>query len=158
MLARALRGSRAGSLAARRAQHTLPELPVFRSAVASLDRTAVVHSGTSQQFSYRDLLSYVVTLKKQIEAYNLPPGSSVCFLVSPSMQYTATTLAVWACGMVAVPLCTTHPPAEMAYVLANSQARLAIAEPALLQKSLQLALQHHRKEVGGAEDAVPPVL
>jgi malonyl-CoA/methylmalonyl-CoA synthetase len=54
----------------------------------------------------------------------------VAFLVTPGCAYAATQRGIWRAGGVAVPLALSHPPTELAYVLADSGARIAVADPA----------------------------
>jgi malonyl-CoA/methylmalonyl-CoA synthetase len=54
----------------------------------------------------------------------------VAFLVTPGCAYAATQRGIWRGGGVAVPLALSHPPSELAYVLADSGARIAVADPA----------------------------
>ena len=56
-------------------------------------------------------------------------GARVAFLVPPGRDYVATLWGVWLAGGVAVPLCLTHPPAEMVYVLADADATIVVAHP-----------------------------
>jgi malonyl-CoA/methylmalonyl-CoA synthetase len=54
----------------------------------------------------------------------------VAFLVTPGCAYAATQRGIWRAGGVAVPLALSHPPSELAYVLADSGARIAVADEA----------------------------
>ncbi|MFQ5746980.1 MAG: acyl-CoA synthetase [Gemmatimonadota bacterium] len=51
----------------------------------------------------------------------------VAFLCPPGFSYVATLLGIWRAGGVAVPLCASHPPPELAYALAETGARLVLA-------------------------------
>src|SRR5690348_777343 len=54
----------------------------------------------------------------------------VAFLVTPGCAYAATQRGIWRAGGVAVPLAMSHPATELAYVLADSGAGIAVADPA----------------------------
>ena len=54
----------------------------------------------------------------------------VAFLVTPGCAYAAVQRGIWRAGGVAVPLALSHPPAELAYVLSDSAASVAVADPA----------------------------
>jgi malonyl-CoA/methylmalonyl-CoA synthetase len=53
----------------------------------------------------------------------------VAFLLPPSIDYARVQRGVWRAGGVAVPLCTSHPPPELDYVLADAAPELAVASP-----------------------------
>jgi malonyl-CoA/methylmalonyl-CoA synthetase len=50
----------------------------------------------------------------------------VAFLVPPGFPYAAVQRGVWRAGGVAVPLATSHPPAELDYVIRDSAARIVV--------------------------------
>jgi malonyl-CoA/methylmalonyl-CoA synthetase len=51
----------------------------------------------------------------------------VAFLVPPSFAYAAVQRGIWRAGGVAVPLATSHPPAELDYVIRDSGASIVMA-------------------------------
>ena len=51
------------------------------------------------------------------------------FLTPPGNDYVIAQWAIWRAGGIAVPLCTTHPPPELEYVIDDAQAHLAIVHP-----------------------------
>jgi len=53
----------------------------------------------------------------------------VAFLVAPSIDYVLLQRGVWRAGAVAVPLCASHPPPELDYVLADARPDLVVASP-----------------------------
>src|SRR4030095_6934714 len=69
----------------------------------------------------------------------------VAFLIPPGADYVAVLLGIWRAGGIAVPLPVTHPPAELAFVVRDSDASIVIATPELLDKAAHAA--------GGAADA-----
>jgi malonyl-CoA/methylmalonyl-CoA synthetase len=50
------------------------------------------------------------------------------FLVAPGFEYVAAQWGIWNAGGIAVPLPTSHPPAELDYVLGDAGARVAITD------------------------------
>ncbi len=58
----------------------------------------------------------------------------VAFLAPPGFDYVATLLGIWAAGGVAVPLCLSHPRAELEYVLTDCGARFLIAHPSTRER------------------------
>ena len=53
----------------------------------------------------------------------------VAFMVTPGCAYAATQRGIWRGGGVAVPLALSHPEAELAYVIEDSGATIAVADP-----------------------------
>lgn len=51
----------------------------------------------------------------------------VAFLVPPGARYAAIQWGIWRAGGIAVPLATSHPPAELDYAIRDSGAELVIA-------------------------------
>src|SRR5262245_20858634 len=54
----------------------------------------------------------------------------IAFLVSPSFAHVATQRGIWRAGGVAVPLATSHPPAELEYVIRDSAAAIVVGDTA----------------------------
>ena len=54
----------------------------------------------------------------------------VAFMVTPGCAYAATQRGIWRGGGVAVPLALSHPESELAYVVEDSGATIAVADPA----------------------------
>src|SRR5688572_6490056 len=52
----------------------------------------------------------------------------VAFFVSPGCGYAVVQRGVWRAGGIAVPLATSHPPAEIEYVLRDAGAAIVIAD------------------------------
>jgi malonyl-CoA/methylmalonyl-CoA synthetase len=63
----------------------------------------------------------------------------VAFLVTPGIAYAAVQRGVWRAGGVAVPLAVSHPPAELAYVIADSGATVVVASDAFIDTLRPLA-------------------
>lgn len=63
----------------------------------------------------------------------------VAFLVTPGFRYVAVQRGIWRAGGVAVPLATSHPPAELEYVIRDSAATVVVAEPASRERLAPLA-------------------
>ncbi len=52
----------------------------------------------------------------------------VAFLTAPGFDYVAVQWAIWRAGGIAVPLPLSHPPAELEYLLRDSEATIVIAD------------------------------
>jgi malonyl-CoA/methylmalonyl-CoA synthetase len=63
----------------------------------------------------------------------------VAFLVPPSFAYAAVQRGIWRAGGVAVPLATSHPPAELEYVIRDSGASVVVGDPGSASMLLPLA-------------------
>jgi len=79
------------------------------------------------EHSYDALLAGSATVAARLRGLGLPAGSRVAFQCTPSLSFAQTLLGVWEAGCVAVPLAVSHPPAELAYALAEVEAGLVLA-------------------------------
>ena len=52
----------------------------------------------------------------------------VAFLVTPGFDYVAVQWGIWRAGGIAVPLPMSHPPAELEYLVRDSEASIVIAD------------------------------
>src|SRR5262249_18043347 len=50
----------------------------------------------------------------------------VAFLVPPSFAHVVISRGIWLAGGVAVPLAVSHPPAELEYVIGDSEASIVV--------------------------------
>lgn len=109
---------------------TRVDLPLIARARAHAARTAIV--APEGAFSYADLLDASGRV-----AAGLRDGrpdleeARVAFLVPPGFDYAAVQWGVWRAGGVAVPLATSHPPVELEYAVADSDAQIVVAHPDL---------------------------
>ncbi len=69
----------------------------------------------------------------------ISPKARVAFLIEPSIDYVLVQRGVWRAGGVAVPLCASHPPPELDYVLADAQPELVVASRGLAERLRPLA-------------------
>lgn len=101
-------------------------------------RIAVV--ATEGSFTYQHLLA-----ASHQAAATLLDGSPdlaedrVAFLVPPGFDYVMTQWAIWRAGGVTVPLATSHPPPELAYVVDNADAGIIVAHPDFEEKLRPIA-------------------
>lgn len=101
-------------------------------------RTAIIDSEGA--LDYCDLVVFAHRAAAQLLAGAADLAEArVAFLVPPGRDYVATQWGVWLAGGVAVPLCLTHPPAEMAYVLSDSGATVLAAHPQFADIARDLA-------------------
>jgi Acyl-CoA synthetases (AMP-forming)/AMP-acid ligases II len=92
--------------------------------------------------SYRDVVTLACRMAETLLAGAADlEGARVAFLVPSGRDYVAAQWGTWLAGGVAVPLCLTHPPAEMAYVLADSDASIIVAHPEFETRAKELAAE-----------------
>jgi malonyl-CoA/methylmalonyl-CoA synthetase len=104
----------------------------------SISRTAIVAGDGT--FTYDDLDD----ASRRIAAALLDGADDlqqarVAFLVPRSFAYAAVQRGIWRAGGVAVPLATSHPPAELDYVIRDSGAAIVVGEEASRQVLAPLA-------------------
>jgi malonyl-CoA/methylmalonyl-CoA synthetase len=63
----------------------------------------------------------------------------VAFLIPPSLDHVRVQRGIWRAGGIAVPLCTSHPPPELDYVLADAAPEVAVASPDYAERLRPLA-------------------
>ncbi len=61
-------------------------------------------------------------------------GERVCYLLPPGWEYTAVQWGVWRAGGIGVPLATSHPEAELAWVLDDAEPEAVVAHPLLADR------------------------
>jgi len=77
----------------------------------------------------------------------------VAFLVAPGFAYAAVQRGIWRAGGVAVPLAVSHPPAELEYVVRDTDAAIVVADASLRDVGKALARTARARFVL-AEDAL----
>ncbi len=104
------------------------DLPLFARAAGHGGHTAVVApEGT---FTYAELLDASARVASALlgGAGDLAEAR-VAFLAPPGWDYVAVQWGIWRAGGIAVPLATSHPPAELEYVIGDADAALVVAHP-----------------------------
>ncbi len=66
----------------------------------------------------------------------------VAFMVPPGAEYVAVQWGIWLAGGIAVPMCLTHPDAELEYVLLDTKADIAVAHADFAGRLRPLAEKH----------------
>lgn len=102
-------------------------IPLIARAYNNTNRTAIVATGV--QFSYTQLLDSSQRVAScLLDSADDLNGARVAFMVSPDMSYVDAQWGIWRAGGIAVPLCGTHPPPELEYVLEDSGASIVIGD------------------------------
>ena len=94
------------------------------------DRAAILHAGGT--LTYRDLDAAVSRAANAIDALGVRRGERVCLLMNDTPQFCAVFLGTLKAGAVAIAVNTRLPETELAFIVADSEARLAIADPEFL--------------------------
>jgi malonyl-CoA/methylmalonyl-CoA synthetase len=106
-----------------------PDLPIVSRARGSGARPAIVASDGS--FTYDDLVGASGRVASRLLGLRADLSEArVAYLAAPSFTWVATQWGIWRAGGVAVPLAESHPPAELEYVISDSQATLIVADAA----------------------------
>jgi len=115
-------------------------IPIMQQAVTHQARIAIIDD--QGEYSYSDLLNTatqiaVALLNGQADLQE----ARIAFLAPSGFSYVAVLWGIWLAGGVAVPLCASHPAAEMRYVLQDSDAAMLIAHPDFEAKLRPLAAE-----------------
>jgi 3-hydroxybenzoate/4-hydroxybenzoate---CoA ligase len=91
------------------------------------DRPAIRHAGGT--VTCGELDDAVSRAANALASLGLARGERVCLLMNDSPRFCTAFLGALKAGAVAVALNTRLPPAELAYIVGDCAARLAIADP-----------------------------
>lgn len=128
--------------------HAAPRLSSMRSDFPGLrliDRTAPFSDRTALLapegvFTYEDLDRASANAATGLLAGRDDlAGARVCYLVPPGWEYTAVQWGVWRAGGFGVPLATSHPETELAWVLDDAEPEAIIAHPSLADRVRSLS-------------------
>lgn len=120
-------------------------------------RTAILSGGAA--FSYEDLLEASRRLASVLlggrEDLREAP---VAFMVPPGFDYVRTQWAIWRAGGIAVPLCLSHPPPALRFVLEDTRCAAVVVAPErrawLTEPARQLGIRLVVLSNGSPEPAV----
>ncbi|CAK6973375.1 malonate--CoA ligase ACSF3%2C mitochondrial isoform X1 [Scomber scombrus] len=104
--------------------------PVFARAPAFGDKLAIIDSSGSH--SYKQLYGSSLGLAGRISTalssdFGGLERKRITFLCANDASYTVAQWAAWMSGGTAVPLYRKHPPAELEYIISDSQSSLLVA-------------------------------
>jgi malonyl-CoA/methylmalonyl-CoA synthetase len=103
-------------------------LPLIAQGASHGDRLALVTQEGA--FTYRDVLEASARVAGALLAGQGDLREArVAFLTPPGFDYVVTMWGIWRAGGIAVPLCVSHPPPELEYVIDDSDAALVITHP-----------------------------
>jgi malonyl-CoA/methylmalonyl-CoA synthetase len=123
-------------------------------------RALIARDGT---WTYADLLAASARFAATLLADRRDLAEArVAFLVSPSCAYVGTQWGIWRAGGIAVPLCVSHPAAELAYVIDDAEASIVVADPELAPRVQPLVAARGLRLITTdgiiSDDPVPPAL
>jgi len=97
------------------------------------DRTALL--APEGAFTYQELLATSALVATRLLAGRDDlAGERVCYLVPPGWAHTAVQWGIWRAGGLGVPLATSHPEAELAYVLDDAEPEAIVVHPTLASR------------------------
>jgi len=116
------------------------ELSLISRARRHGHRTAV--TAPEGRFTYDDLLDASEAVARALLG-DRPDllEMRVAFLAPPGFAWVAVQWGIWRAGGIAVPLAVSHPPPELAYVLRDAAAAMAVVHPALRDRLAPAALE-----------------
>ena len=113
-------------------------IPLIARAEGFGGRTAIIAS--EGMFSYAQLLADSAAVASCLLDGDADLAEArVAFLTPPGYHYVATQWGVWRAGGVTVPLATSHPKPELAYMIEDSGAAILIAHPSFEETLRPLA-------------------
>ncbi len=117
-----------------------------RAGEASLRaQPAILQAGRA--VSYAELAELSARVATALRGAGLPPGARLCMLMDDSPMFCATFLGALKAGVVVIPLNTRLPPADIGFVLADSEAALLLYDPAHESRAGQAATANRRSRL-----------
>jgi malonyl-CoA/methylmalonyl-CoA synthetase len=107
---------------------TVESIPLVARAALHGERIALCDS--IEQLNYAQLLEQSAKVAASLlEGRADLDGATVAFLTPPGVDYAVVQWGIWRAGGVAVPLCVSHPPPELAHVIDDARAAMVVAHP-----------------------------
>ena len=78
-------------------------------------------------------------------------GARVAFLTAPGRDYVVAQWGIFRAGGIAVPLCTSHPPPELEYVIDDAGAEIVVADAAFMPAVTEIAARRGLRLLASAE-------
>jgi malonyl-CoA/methylmalonyl-CoA synthetase len=106
-------------------------IPIITNSILSGDRIAIIDN--QGEHTYSALRNSATLIAQRIAARNIDK-KPVLFLIPSGFQYVAVQWAIWLSGNIAVPIHTAHPPAEIEYLVDDTDSSLLIYDDAFADK------------------------
>lgn len=113
------------------APRNIPELLQQRAGAAP-DKVFLISEADKRQFTYREFESAVSRAAGMLAAHGVGKGDVVSLLMPNSVEYIIAYFACWQLGAIAGPVNGLLKEQEIAYVVANSEARLMLVNSEFL--------------------------
>jgi len=126
--------------------------PVFNHANKFTDRTAIVD--TWRSYTYGELHSYAAAIASSLQGRR---GARVGLLAPSGGQHVAAQWGIWMAGAVAVPLCSSHPPASIKHCLSDSGAEVVLSTACSRHKVEGLGVEVQEVGEPRVEEGFQPV-
>lgn len=97
--------------------------------------------GSWTDVSARDFRSDVMTIARALASVGIEPGDSVAIMSPTRYEWTLLDLAIMYAGAVTVPIYETSSPAQIAWILEDSQVKAAIVERSEHARAVKIAIQ-----------------
>ncbi|CAG8700110.1 9806_t:CDS:10 [Gigaspora margarita] len=140
-----------------RAFRDLPNIPLFTQIFRHAEtqpkqKPAIIDVKAGTSHSYCHLVSDIIELRKRLlknagTSIKDLKEEKVAFLCPNGYDYVVSQWSVWSAGGIAVPLCITHPPSELLYVLKDSQSSIIITHSDFQEKINDIAHEAGIKKV-----------
>jgi len=125
------------------------DLPLVARARVHGRRLAIAEAGGS--YTYADLLSVSARVAATLLAGRPDLHEArVAFLTRADYSYVAIQWGIWRAGGIAVPLATSHPPAEWEYVLRDATPEVVVVAPAFAEALVPVAERAGVRVLGSA--------
>lgn len=122
------------SIAVRNSGVRRVELPLFQAAWHPTIQSRIAITSGGRDFTYSDLLQDAAALAQRFTGTDNATAdlkeARVAFCFPGTYEYAAVQWGVWHAGGVAVPLHHQHSPAELEYIVRDSQSSLVVADKA----------------------------
>jgi malonyl-CoA/methylmalonyl-CoA synthetase len=113
-------------------------LPLIQRAIAHDQRLAIIDD--QGRYTYAEILDAASRVASTLLGGRPDLREArVAFMTPPGLEYVAVQWGTWLAGGIAVPLCVSHPEAEIDYVLEDTGADTVVAHPRYEEKLRPLA-------------------
>lgn len=117
-----------------------PELPIF----------SVPHGEGWRDVTAREFHADVVAIAKGLAARGVEPGDRIAFVCRTSYEWSLVDFALWFAGAIMVPVYETSSPAQIAWVLEDSEAKGVISQSREHGEHVSQALEKTRQAAAQA--------
>ena len=115
---------------------TAPPFLLSKASLEDSQRKNIALITENGRFTYEDIQRAAFSLARTIQSqigsrYSSLVGERISILAPNEESYLIALQASWLLGAIAVPLCVTHPPAQLEYYMTDSASCLLLAHTSL---------------------------